>query len=381
MNGRLTFLETAPKLHLRSKYIFVRAGELLIGSETKPFAGEAQITLYGEKESEHIVYENAVEAGNKIIANTNIMKLYGQKRIGLTRLLQSANKGDSIIYVEAGLSWKAGDKIGLAPTRVQWKEQDYGIIATYDNSTGMITLDRPLTHFHWGASKSTGGDYSGVDMRGEVVLLSRNIKIVGEDVEAWGCQVLTGDFIEGNGEFRYGHTIIDSVEIYNCSQYDTHKAALRFQEAYGSWSSVSNSAIHHGLGFGLQIETAANLIFTNNTFFDFVKYGFNVVTAKNVTVDGNFVGYIHSRHLVTAGAGDPQGAFLACAHLPNDKCYDLKFINNIAAGVEASTVDTVGFSINGNECGDYKTIVFKNNVAHSIQGNGATIFKNWTSDT
>lgn len=41
--------------------------------------------------------------------------------------------------------------------------------------------------YHWGAEKSTGEDYSGVDMRGEVLILSRNIKVVGQDIESWGA--------------------------------------------------------------------------------------------------------------------------------------------------------------------------------------------------
>jgi hypothetical protein len=56
INGRVTFKTDAPKLHLRAKYLFVRMGELLIGSEGSPFAGEATITLYGMKQDEHIVY-------------------------------------------------------------------------------------------------------------------------------------------------------------------------------------------------------------------------------------------------------------------------------------------------------------------------------------
>jgi hypothetical protein len=32
----------------------------------------------------------------------------------------------------------------------------------------MITLDRPLSRYHWGAAESTAAQYSGVDMRGEV---------------------------------------------------------------------------------------------------------------------------------------------------------------------------------------------------------------------
>ena len=49
INGRTTFKKDAPRLHLRAKYVFVRAGELHIGNETHPFEGQAQITLYGYK--------------------------------------------------------------------------------------------------------------------------------------------------------------------------------------------------------------------------------------------------------------------------------------------------------------------------------------------
>lgn len=90
INGRVTFKEDAPKLHMRAKYVFVRAGELFIGNKTHPFKGQAQITLYGEKDNQHIVYDNAVEAGNKIIANTNLIQIYGKPRLTRTRLLTIA---------------------------------------------------------------------------------------------------------------------------------------------------------------------------------------------------------------------------------------------------------------------------------------------------
>ena len=44
-------------------------------------------------------------------------------------------------------------------------------------------------------------------------------------------------------------------------------------------------------------------------------------------------------------------------------------------------MDTVGYSVPGHECGDYSNVVFKDNVAHSISGNGATIYKNASSLT
>jgi hypothetical protein len=49
INGRLTFLDHTEKINLHAKQIYVRAGELLIGEEDKPYQGEAQITLYGKR--------------------------------------------------------------------------------------------------------------------------------------------------------------------------------------------------------------------------------------------------------------------------------------------------------------------------------------------
>jgi hypothetical protein len=50
INGRLTF-EEGKNLHLHAKYIFVRAGELIIGNKTNPFTAHAKITLHGEKDN------------------------------------------------------------------------------------------------------------------------------------------------------------------------------------------------------------------------------------------------------------------------------------------------------------------------------------------
>ena len=109
INGRLTF-KAKSNLHLRAKHIFVRAGELIIGNETAPFEGNAKITLFGEKANQHIVFEKNVEAGNKVIANTGLIKMYGLPRpITMTRLTKTANPGDKSIHIEPNLDWVAGD--------------------------------------------------------------------------------------------------------------------------------------------------------------------------------------------------------------------------------------------------------------------------------
>mmetsp|Transcript_29264 Transcript_29264/g.28392 ORF Transcript_29264/g.28392 Transcript_29264/m.28392 type:complete len:776 (-) Transcript_29264:1803-4130(-) len=217
INGRLTFQDNGDK-HFQAKYIFVRAGELLIGSEEEPFTHNAIITLYGLKDNEYIVFKDNIEAGDKILINTGRVEMHGQSRVNyLTRLTETANPGASVIYVESNLDWMAGDVIALAPTTVVYNDSDVAVIVSYDSVNGRTELDRELTGYHWGDSASTASDYNGVDMRGEVFLLNRNIRVEGEDQEQWGCQFITSDFIEEDDVYRAGKTILDNVEIYNCS--------------------------------------------------------------------------------------------------------------------------------------------------------------------
>ena len=49
VNGKLTF-ENTTDTHLKCKHLFIRAGELHIGSEEYPYEKNARITLYGEKQ-------------------------------------------------------------------------------------------------------------------------------------------------------------------------------------------------------------------------------------------------------------------------------------------------------------------------------------------
>jgi len=166
----------------------VRAGELHIGNETHPHNHTAKITLYGEKNSEAIVYDNAIEAGNKVLANVGTVKMFGKPRTTkMTRLHAEANKGDKEILVETGLDLVAGDRIALAATSFKYEAGEYFTISSYDGETGKITLEDEVHYNHWGAPQSTAETYNGVDIRGEVLILSRNIQISGEDIESWGC--------------------------------------------------------------------------------------------------------------------------------------------------------------------------------------------------
>ena len=92
IHGRLTFDHTKD-VHLRSKWIFVRAGELLIGSEEVPYEKNAEITLHGMQDEETLVLSGTVSAGNKILATVGDVKFYGKPRDRMTRLMAPVMPG------------------------------------------------------------------------------------------------------------------------------------------------------------------------------------------------------------------------------------------------------------------------------------------------
>ena len=71
------------------------------------------------------MYTNAVEAGNKLIANTGTVRMHGTERTTMTRLLASANPGDTELNIDAPSDWAVGDWIMLAPTYTDYKAADY----------------------------------------------------------------------------------------------------------------------------------------------------------------------------------------------------------------------------------------------------------------
>src|SRR5690606_23106943 len=86
-----------------------------------------------------------------------------------TKLSETAAAGATSIQVLDAPGWRVGDEIILASTDFDPKQAERRTIAAISGNT--ITLDKPLDYMHFG--KITFD----VDERGEVGLLTRNIKI------------------------------------------------------------------------------------------------------------------------------------------------------------------------------------------------------------
>jgi cell migration-inducing and hyaluronan-binding protein len=163
INGKLTFADKSD-LELTTEWIMVH-GELEVGTEAKPFTHKATITL-----TDNVKNEQMMGMGDRgIMLSGGTLNLHGTRTNTWTKLSKTAEAGSNSIEVLNAAQWQVGDEIVLASTDFNPRQAERRTIATISGNT--ITLDKPLEYMHFG--KITFD----VDERGEVGLLTRNIKV------------------------------------------------------------------------------------------------------------------------------------------------------------------------------------------------------------
>jgi cell migration-inducing and hyaluronan-binding protein len=170
IDGKLSFSDNAD-LELTSEWVMVH-GELEIGTEARPHTRKATITLTDNTKSEDIG-----EMGDRgIMMMGGTLNLHGNRTNSWTKLSQTAAAGSTSIQVVNAAGWRVGDMIVLASTDYDPHQAERRTISAISGNT--ITLDKKLDYMHFG--KITFD----VDQRGEVGLLTRNIKLQAS-ADAW----------------------------------------------------------------------------------------------------------------------------------------------------------------------------------------------------
>jgi len=223
---------------------------------------------------------------------------------------------------------------------------------------------------------STGANYQGLDMRGEVVLLTRNIVIkADQSVNNWNGQFLTFDSTvldaNGNPTTYSGQTVLSQVEFYKMGQLNNQHAGLRFENSNQADSSTTKSSvdgvvIHENMGWGLSVKLSSNISLKNIDIFDTEQIGANLDQTTNVSADSVNVYGVRQRDLAKFdNIEDYESCFAICSFTEKTKCTNTSVINSIVAGCYY-----VGFVAQGYSCSDpvgsSSSLVFKNNVAHSV---------------
>lgn len=202
-------------LNVTTTYI-LNYGTFNIGSESCPYARNA------------VIYLKAGSATYpKTITGDGVYSLHGAKGLGKpwTKLSATASKGATTIsvvdevFTTDNSGWKVGDEIVLATTDYSPYLNDRAVIVEVIN-TRTARLSRALSWTHFGQIAQ------GVDMRGEVGLLSRSITVIGApDGLAQG---------RSNGAvitFAAGNTLrvtVQGVSVVNGGQNEIGKYPFHF---------------------------------------------------------------------------------------------------------------------------------------------------------
>jgi cell migration-inducing and hyaluronan-binding protein len=164
IDGKLTFSNDAD-LELTTEWIMLH-GEFAIGSEASPHTRNATITLTNTVPNEDVM---AGMGDRGIMISGGTLNLHGDRTHTWTKLSNTAKAGSTSIEVLDASGWRVGDEIVLASTDFDPRQAERRTISAIRGNR--ITLDAPLQFMHFG--KITFD----VDERGEVGLLTRNIKI------------------------------------------------------------------------------------------------------------------------------------------------------------------------------------------------------------
>ncbi len=384
INGKLSFADESD-LALTTEWIMV-FGELQIGTEANPFQHKATITLTDNNEGEQLM-----GMGDRgIMLSGGTLNLHGNRTNAWTKLAATAEAGSTSINVLDASQWIAGDEIVLASTDFNPRQAERRTIASVNGNT--ITLTEPLEYMHFG--KITFD----VDERGEVGLLTRNIRIQASEDAAEShfgghimAMVTSKMYVEGVELNRMGQHL-------ELARYPIH---WHLVGDGGNGQYIRNAAIHdtfnrcvtvHGTN-DLQIENNVTYNTVGHCFFmeDGIEHGNRYVSNLAIQVKCHPSNPCEPTNLAATGeyteerqAIGPRGQRSPNVLLPSDNTVaaywitnpDNIYVDNVAAGTDANGFwMSLGEHPNGAFEGSEESLntwprrikfrEFRGNVAHS----------------
>ncbi|MEO9652249.1 MAG: G8 domain-containing protein [Roseobacter sp.] len=195
-----------------------------------------------------------------------------------TNLALTAEAGSNSLTVEEQTGWGIGDQIAITSSDYEY-EQDETFTITDVSANGLtFTLDKPLAYMHYGETESEDNGLIGedfqewqIDERAQVALLSRNVKIQGDEdahEDGYGGHTMV---------MRGAEMHISGAEFANMGQegilgkYPVHWHLLGDT---GAGQYIANSSIHHSFNKGLTVHGTSHTVVSDNVVFDTIGHGY-----------------------------------------------------------------------------------------------------------
>jgi hypothetical protein len=289
-------------VNITARSIFIRAGNVSIGTAANPFQHKFTMQVTNTKE-DHGWYIDPIVAGNKYIIVTGSLNLYGIAPATVTTSLKaSAKAGDTSITVASSTNWTVGDTIALSPSYGNYNEYE-SVNITGFNSDGSISISPALQYNHYGSTSTISSPYGSIDVNTHVGHLNRNIKIVPGPDYGWGVNLLVYGFLDGDIH-RVGSVILDGVQIVDGGQYDTTSSALQFLNVVGGnySSSITSTSFVNCKAWCVNINNIQNVTFDSNVFYNGWVFGVQAISIKNFVFTNNLFIGITERPTMTFGS-------------------------------------------------------------------------------
>ncbi|XP_075681934.1 fibrocystin-L [Rhinoderma darwinii] len=340
---------------LNATYISIQGGRLIGGKEDDPFLGELHIILRGNHLSPELPLPDGPNQGSKVLGVFGQLDLHGIPRyVYKAKLENTVLAGSQSITITEPVDWKVGEDILITTTSYSaWQTETRNIIAVSpDQKT--LTLNESLSFNHTANTYQVPNTTLNYTLAADVALLSRNIKIIGQDYPGWysesfGARVLVSTFSANNMDYR-GSARIKNVEFYHTGQEGYRDptdpryslAFLNLGEISPDESYVKGCAFHNGFSPAIGVFYTNGLDIDDNIIHFTVGEGIRV-WGERVNIRRNLValaiwpGTYQDREEINnilwhAGIEISEGA-------------DIVLQDNVVAGFERA-----GYRIDGESC-------------------------------
>ncbi|KAI7798957.1 putative fibrocystin-L, partial [Triplophysa rosa] len=338
---------------LPATYISIQGGRLIAGWADQPFRGELQIILKGNHRTPDWLLSD-INQGSKVMGVFGSLDLYGMPHnVYHTKLTRTVQAGNNTLFLEEAVDWKVGDKILLSTTSYDPWQTEIRTITGVSDLDRTLTLDRPVTYTHIGQRYSVPGSSRSYQLAGNVALLTRNIKIIGQEypemnTQSYGARVLVGTFTERRITYR-GRAQIRNVEFYHTGQEGWNDPSEpRYSLAFLNLGNVAvesyikGCAFHDGFAPAIGVFGTDGLNIDDNVIHHTVGEGIRI-WGDNIAARRNLV-------TLTLWPGSYNGAAETFniewnAAIEVNEATNVILQGNIVAGYER-----VGFRIDGEPC-------------------------------
>ncbi|XP_049710533.1 fibrocystin-L isoform X3 [Elephas maximus indicus] len=287
---------------LNATYILLQGGRLIGGWEDKPFKGELQIVLRGNHSTPDWALPKGPNQGSKVLGVFGELDLHGIPRsIYKTKLSETAEAGSKALSLVDAVDWQEGDEIVITTTSYDSQQTETRSIVKILHDHKVLILNDTLSYTHLAEKYHIPGTGQSYTLAADVGILSRNIKIIGEDYPGWvkesfGARVLISSFTENMMTFR-GKARISNVEFYHSGQegyrdstdprYTVTFLNLGQIQEHGS-SYIRGCAFHHGFSPAIGVFGTDGLDIDDNIIYFTVGEGIRIWGDAN-RVRGNLV--------------------------------------------------------------------------------------------